>query len=169
MKYTLRIMDSLLDGVRADLRRPHSFAAERVGFMVCKFASSENDSTMLAFDYIAVADDTYIDDHRFGALVSSAGFLPALQRTLTEKVSICHVHLHDHSGRVRFSRPDEQETARFMPDFLKVRADAPHCALVVGKEHIWGRCWSDRARPGTVIDAIHVVGAPLITSGADYD
>ena len=169
MTVTLRIMDRLLDRVRADLRRPHAFAAERVGFIVCKSACNADDWTMLAHDYLKVENEAYINDPRFGALLSSTGFLPALQRALAERVTICHVHLHDLAGRVRFSRPDERESAKFMPDFLKVRPDVPHCALVIGQEHIWGRYWIDRTKPGAIVEAIHVVGAPLLTCGTDYD
>ena len=164
MPAIFRIMDTLVDRVRVDLRRHHPFAAERVGFILCKVAKSSDGWTILGYDYLGIADDAYIDDPHFGATISSAGFLPALQATLTNPISICHVHLHDHKGPTRFSGPDERESARFMPDFLKIRPTMPHSAVVIGKDHLWGKCWTDRRRPGEIISEFQIVGAPLSAS-----
>jgi hypothetical protein len=161
---TLRIPDTLLTRVRSDLRRSHPFAGERVGFILCRAAAGPCGWTILAYGYQSIPDDAYVDDPRYGATVSSVGFLPALQAAYAEPISVCHVHLHDHSGPTRFSRPDERESAQFMPDFLKVRPGLPHSAIVVGKDHLWGKCWTDRETPSVVISELHVVGAPILTS-----
>jgi hypothetical protein len=166
---TFRIVDSLLARIRGDLRRAHPFAAERVGFVLCRVATGTEGWTILAYDHLSIADDSYIDDPRFGAVISSAGFLPPLQAAYEHPICICHAHLHDHPGRTRFSGPDEVESARFMLDFLKVRPDLPHCAVVIGEDHLWGKYWIDPKIRGRVISEFHVVGAPLLTSWNDDD
>lgn len=166
---TFRLVGTLLERVRCDLRRPHPFAGERVGFILCKAAAGLHGWTILAFGYQTIPDDAYVDDPRYGATVSSAGFLPALQAAYTDGISVCHVHLHDHPGRTRFSRPDERESGQFMPDFLKVRPGLPHCAIVVGEDHLWGKCWTDQETPGVVISELHVAGAPILTSWNDHE
>ena len=150
MTVTFRIVDSLLESVRADLQRRHAFAGERVGFILCKAAKAAASWTVLAYDYLPVPDDAYIDDPRYGATLSSDGFLPALQKAYSEAVSVCHVHLHEHAGPTRFSRTDDRESAQFMLDFLKVRPCLPHCAIVASEDHLWGKCWTDRDKAGVV-------------------
>ena len=70
MKATLRITRVLLADIQRDLERPHDFASERVGFVFCRFGSTGAAGlVVLAHEYMPVADDHYIDDARFGALI----------------------------------------------------------------------------------------------------
>ena len=80
-------------------------------------------------------------------------------------LSVIHVHLHEHSGRPGFGGVDSRETRAFMPDFLKVRGDQPHAALILSADEAVGRIWvRDRATSqpinmisfiGTVITKVH--------------
>jgi hypothetical protein len=75
-------------------------------------------------------------------------------------VSILHVHLHEHAGIPRFSSIDDHESARFVPDFLKVRATMPHGAIVLSNDAACGRCWTSRTQPSLAITDFQFVGAP---------
>jgi len=69
----------LLDRVRADLRRPHPFAHERVGFISAKAgALPAGGLTVMGVDYHPVDDDHYLNDPSIGAMMGSA----AISRTL---------------------------------------------------------------------------------------
>ena len=127
MRAVLKAVDRLLDRVRVDLARPHEFAAERVGFLVCRPASLMPEGVViLAHDYRPIEDADYIDDPTVGAMMGPAAIRKALEFALNNQVGIFHVHMHDHTGRPRFSRTDASESAKFVPDFWNVRPEMPH-------------------------------------------
>ena len=166
MKVQLRITGSLIEKARADLARRHTYAHERVAFVTCKFGGLSNgDVVMLAQAYYPVADDDYVRDPRFGALIGSGAFRKALQVAYTDKVGLLHTHLHPHLGVPRPSRIDLQETAKFVPDFFNVRPTLLHGALILSLDALSGRVWTSAQRPPTPIAQITIVGAPIVTFG----
>jgi hypothetical protein len=162
MRVAFKITRQLFRAVQADLRRPHPFAAERVGWLRCRVGNdTAGGLIVLAHDYHPVADADYVDDPSVGAMMGSAAIRKALQLALSDNVSMFHVHLHDHRGRPGFSGTDAQESAKFVPDFWHVRPGMPHGALVFSQDSMYGRCWY----PGGKIVAIAevtIVGAPLV-------
>jgi hypothetical protein len=160
MRVVFKITRRLLGGVLVDLRRAHTFAAERVGWLRCRVADSSTAVLVLAHDYVPVEDGDYVEDPSVGARMSSAAIRKALQLALNTKVAMFHVHLHDHRGGTRFSRVDAVEAAKFVPDFWHVRPDMPHGALVFSRDWAVGRCWCPGGKV-VDIDEIVVVGAPL--------
>lgn len=161
MRFTFKITRHLLERIRADLRRTHAHALERVGFITCRFALiGGHDLLCLAHGYLPVADEDYIEDKRFGALIGSAAFRKAMQLAYTQDVGLFHVHLHDHDGVPLPSGIDERETAKFVPDFFHVRPNLPHGAIVLSSDSLSGRIWLNNAKPQAFHD-LTVVGAPL--------
>lgn len=156
----LKLPASLLDVVRTDLRRPHPFAHERVGFLKARQGALPNGGVLLiAWDYLVVPDDDYIEDESVGARITDVGFRPARQAALSERMSILHVHLHDFPGRARPSGTDAREAAHFMPDFVKLAPAVPHAAVILSSESASGRAWyGGNVAP---IASITLVGAPL--------
>jgi hypothetical protein len=162
-----RVTGRLLDHVRADLCRPHAFAAERVGFMYCRFGRiGARGLVILAFDYEPVDDANYIDDPAFGAVINSTAFRSALGRALREAVGVFHVHMHDHSGLPAPSRADLRETARFVPDFFHARPSLPHGALILSRDRLSARVWFKKQTSPVAVENARVVGAPLVAFGA---
>ena len=158
----LKITRSLLDRVRTDLRRQHSFAFERVGFLTCRFARTPTGSLLiLASGYEPVADEDYIDDPGFGALIGSAAFRKALQVAYSEKVGLFHVHAHDGFDTPKPSRIDVRESARFVPDFFNVQPRLPHGVLILSSNAIWGRAWLPEGRTPEPINCFSLVGTPM--------
>ena len=147
----------------ADLLRPHPFAAERVGFIACKPAASRSGTLLLAADYRPVADEDYVPDMRVGAMMGPAAIRKALQWAYNVRLSIIHVHLHDHDGAPGFSTTDLRETAKFVPDFFHVRPDLPHGALVLSRDSAIARCWLIPGAPPVWAEKVTIVGSPLIT------
>ena len=162
MKVLFKVVDRLLERVRYDLARPHEFAAERVGFFVCRPASIAPEGVViLAHDYKPVEDQDYIDDPSVGAMMGPHAIRKALEFALNNKVGMFHVHMHEHIGRPRFSRVDYSESAKFVPDFWNVRPEMPHGALVASKDSLYGLCWYPGISTPAEIDEFVVVGSPM--------
>lgn len=141
MNIIFRAQASFIKQVRADLRRPHPFAAERVGFMTMRAAAAGDAVLLLPQDYHPVADEDYVRDPSVGAMLGQEALRKALEIALLSKVGIVHVHMHDFPGHLWFSRTDLREQLKFMPDFFKVCRKMPHAAVVLGPTVAAGRVW----------------------------
>jgi hypothetical protein len=162
MKVAFRLTRNLLGEVINDLRRPHQFAAERVGFLSCRVGSLKPSGwIILAHAFYPVSDDDYLDDPSVGAMMGSAAIRKAMQIALNNDVGIFHVHMHEHRGSPRFSGTDLRETAKFVPDFWHVRPHMIHGAIVISLDSIAGLCWHPQRAAPICISAFSVVGAPM--------
>jgi len=141
MNIIFRATTPFIKRVHVDLRRPHAFAAERVGFMTMRAAASGSTLLLLPQDYYPVADGDYVRDPSVGAMLGQEALRKALEIALLNKVGIAHVHMHDFPGRLWFSRTDLREQLKFMPDFFKVCRTMPHAAVVLGPSAAAGRTW----------------------------
>lgn len=162
MKVHFKITQVMLEAVRSDLFRRHSFAFERVGFITCRFAMTASGALLaLAHGYHPVADEDYIDDSAYGALIGSAAFRAAMQVSYTQRVGLFHIHMHGGRGRPLPSSTDLRETARFVPDFFHVQPALPHGAVILSGDSISGRVWISKGGRPQSVDRFSIVGAPL--------
>jgi hypothetical protein len=165
MTTLLRMQMGLIDAVRGDLRRPHRFAAERVGFLACRAARlSARGLMILATDYRPVADDDYVKDRTVGAMMGPRAIRLAMQLALNggqEDISIFHIHMHDWVGYPGFSRIDLTESAKFVPPFFNVAPAMPHGIIVLSRDRAAGLCWRAPGLRPQPIDRFSIVGAPL--------
>lgn len=146
----------------ADLRRPHDLAKERVGFFSCRQASLAGGGLLLlAEDYHPVADAHYLPPLMGAVTIGPEAIRDALQIALTKTASIVHVHLHDHSGATRFSKIDNSENAKLIPDFFNVAPDVPHGAVALSQTHAFGQLWDRQYAPPRTFDQIVAIGAPI--------
>jgi hypothetical protein len=165
MNIHFKLTTGLLDTIRADLRRPHPFADERAGFIACKPSACRGGILVLAHTYIALEDEWYDDDPRFGCVFNSHAMRVAMQFALTHDASMFHVHLHDHDGLPWFSRPDLRESRRFVPDFWNVRPTLPHGTLVLSTDGAAGLCWYPRREKPIRMRRITALGFPITLLG----
>jgi hypothetical protein len=162
MKITFKITHSLFKIICEDLHRPHPFAAERVGFIACRFGLlPQNHLLILAHDFLQVRDDNYINDCRYGALIGPKGFSKAFDFAFKNEVGIFHVHLHPQNGQPRFSAIDKREMTKFVPDFFNVRPHLPHGGLVFSFNSIAGQCWIRQNTHSIPINNFYIIGAPV--------
>jgi hypothetical protein len=166
MTIVFRAQRDFLDRVRRDLDRPHPFAAERVGFLVCS-AGHLNDGglVILAAEYDPVADEDYVNDRSVGAMMGPGAIRKAIQRAYNagaEDLSLFHVHMHEHRGLPGFSGIDLAENRKFVPDFFNVAPTMPHGAVVLSRDLAVGLCWRTQNAKPVPIDRFASVGAPLI-------
>ena len=163
MKTALRCARPFLDRVHSDLDRRHAFAAERVGFIACKTARIDGGLLLLGHEYMPVADEDYEDDSdpAVGAMMGAAAIRKALQHAYFNDVAMLHVHRHEHTGVPRFSPVDLRESAKFVPDFWKVRRGVPHGTLVLSRDALFGLCWDPESGKPEPIAQISIIGRPL--------
>lgn len=161
MKILFRITRELLTEIHENLTRPHAFAAERVGFISCGVGKlADGGLILLAQKFHPVVDTDYINDPRVGAMMGPGAIRAALQFAYQQPVSMFHVHRHEHHGHPRFSRVDLSESARFVPDFWKVRPDFPHGVIVLSHDSMAGLCWHPGTKSPVPINSFAVVGRP---------
>jgi hypothetical protein len=161
MRVRFKITTALLASIRADLRRPHAFAFERVGFVLAGVAQSAAGVLILAQEYQPVAEDDYLPDPSVGAMMGPEAIRKAMEWALMKKVSIFHVHSHGGRGIPGFSTVDVRESAKFVPDLLKVAPHMVHGAMVLSDDAALGRFWAfGHDGPRDVSECIEV-GMPM--------
>ena len=163
MRVTVRLPRPLLDEVRADLVKPHRFAAERVGFLYGRLChAGEGRKLVLMTGYATVSDDRYIDDPSAGARIDSHAIREAMQGVLDRGEGAFHVHLHDHRGTPRLSPMDRAEIPRLIPSFRAVGPQLAHGLIILSRD----RCIADVWLPGSIkpveAERVAVVGYPLL-------
>ena len=161
MSITFKIAHRLLDQVRADLTRRHSFAYERMGFISCCAIGSPSRLVVLADEYHCILDDHYVRDPKVGARMGSDAIRTALQVALDRRRGMFHIHLHDHFGVPAFSGVDVREHRRFVPDFFSVAPAMPHGALVLSRNSATGTVCTNLVPTFLPIDEFLVVGRPI--------
>ena len=160
MNIRFKITAELLAKIRADLHRPHQFAAERVGFISVGMASSRDGIVLLAQGYRAVAEEDYVPDDAVPVMMGPGAIRKAMQWALTNKVGIFHVHTHGGTSIPFFSSIDLQESAKFVPSFLNVAAERAHGAIVLSETAARGQVWLGRdGRPVDISEFVEI-GAP---------
>lgn len=162
MKILFKIAGQLLHSIRADLVRPHAFAAERVGFISCRVGGLKPSGVIiLAQDYHPVADVDYLEDMTVGAMMGAGAIRKALEYAYNHKVSMFHVHLHANFGLPKFSKTDLRESEKFVPDFWNVRPEMPHGAIILSYNSIAGRCWYPGKKKPLQMQRFQIVGFPI--------
>lgn len=162
MSWTLRITRALLDDIRADLRRPHPFAAERVGFVHCRLGNEQGGTLLvLPFGYVAVPDSQYVRDGAVGARISGDAIRDAMGAALAGALCVLHVHLHEHAGRPHFSRTDLREYPPLISALQNAGPMCPHGALLLSDDHLdcllWRRGRVEPLGEGRIV----VAGRPM--------
>lgn len=167
MKVIFRILARDLEDIRRDLDRPHAFAAERVGFICCRFGRLPGGGVVaLAADYLSVVDEDYVDALGYGALMGERAIRTAMQYAYRNEVGMFHVHSHGGRGRPQFSLTDQREMPKFVPDFFNVRGDLPHGAVVLSNDSMHGYYWRPGRREKATISAFVVAGPSTRTLGS---
>lgn len=158
-----KMTTSLLRSIRADLRRPHPYAHERVGFLGAGLSLTESHCTLLAHSYQTVPDAEYLDDPSVGAMLGPDAMFKAVAWAHETKLALFHIHEHGGTGIPRFSGVDLREARKFVPDFFKFRPECPHGTLVLSNDAAFGHVWLGKQNGPHAIGKFSVVG-PRIQS-----
>jgi hypothetical protein len=161
MNIRFKITSALLTTIRIDLRRPHPFAHERVGFIAAGLASAHDELLILVRGYRPVLDDEYLRDPSVGAMMGDQAIRRARQWAMDGRAAIFHVHSHGGRGVPGFSGVDIRENAKFIPNFVSVAPQCVHGAIVLSDTAAFGRVWLGRAEPHPFITNFSEVGMPI--------
>lgn len=162
MRTVFKLSRPLFTQALCDLRRPHPFASERVGFFSCRVGGLKPFGwVILAEDFQPVSDENYVEDRTVGAMMNADAIRKAMQVAMNNRCCMFHVHVHEHRGTPRFSAIDRSETAKFIPDFWHVCPQLIHGAIIFSKDSMAGLCWHPRSRVPLRISEFSVVGSPM--------
>lgn len=161
----IRLARSLYEQVKTDLRRPHPFAAERVGYLFTRTGTGPEGITLLfPVEYLALPDDLYVEvaDPQVGAAISGAAIRSAMQRVLDTDMGALHVHLHAHPGSPLFSRIDWRDLPGMAQSLHNANPYRIHGALLLSTDAITGAVWlSGPLGSAPVVPRVSLVGYPL--------
>jgi hypothetical protein len=167
MKARIKIPNSMLDAIRADLARPHSFAHERVGFLTAGAARVRDGGLLLlARTYRPVDEEDYVPDRCVGVKIGSDAMRKALEAAYQPRSALLHIHTHGGCGRPEFSMTDLRSGAEFVPGFFHAVSRMPHGMLVLSDDSATGLLWFGPKDRGTYAVEFVGVGAPYRKFGS---
>lgn len=139
-KLEVRLSSALYELMLADLRRPHEFAGERVGFAVGAWEPDAGQTELvLLSEYEPVSELDYIDDPKVVVRIGSNAIRNAMQIALDGRASnrsVFHVHLHDFPGIPVPSRIDAREIPPMVQSISRVSPSIPHGFLILSPESL---------------------------------
>lgn len=166
----IRLSKVLVEEMKADLRRPHPFAAERVGFLSVATGRGEGgEFLVLGLEYRPVAEDHYFEDSHVGVKIGVGAIREVVDRVRLGGRGVFHVHLHEHRGAPAFSYTDRREQPRLVESLRRLGGHVPHGMLVLSDDSASAWIWlpgaSTRVRP----KMITIVGYPMTFIASDVD
>jgi hypothetical protein len=162
----IRLAGPLYECAKADLARPHPFAAERVGFLFTRIGTGSQGTTLLfPVDYISLRDDQYVDenDPLIGAAIAGDAIRSAMQHVLNTEMGALHVHMHaHHRGQPYFSSIDWHDLPGIVQSLQNANPQLIHGALLFSQDTVTGALWppeQDMCKP--LIPRVSIVEYPL--------
>lgn len=155
MKLTVTLHQTML----ADLRRPHAFAAERVGFCSVRQTQTCDGILLLVEQYFPVDDQHYINDPYVGAKIGEPALTKAMHHAYYGRdtgTGVFHVHLHEHAGPTGMSYQDRSSIPAVVDGFRQVNSKAPHGLIIFSADHAYVRCTA--AGSDDELQAVSIVG-----------
>jgi hypothetical protein len=157
----IRLTRELYAEMQTDLRRPHAFAGERIGFTFGRLANASSDWLLIILTrYVPLADDRYVPDPGIGARFDGQAVQFAMQEVVTNDEGCFVVHLHEGRGRPSFSFTDQAELPPVARSFRNVGRQHPHGLLLLSDD---SAC-ADVVMPGCKDPEparINIVGFPM--------
>lgn len=158
----MKIPTSVREAMLTDLRRPHAWAFERVGFLYTRSKELKDGTTLiLATGYKPVDDDDYIQDDSVCARINSDSIRKAMQEIFDKKCGCFHVHLHDHSGKPGPSFTDLAGLPGVAKSFSNISGTQLNGYLILSKDSFYTQVWNADKKTFLSPFQISVIGYPL--------
>lgn len=159
----LRIPEKIHKQILSDLKRAHSFALERIGFISSNHKVLKNGNVIILItEYFPVKDEHYINDPEVGARINSDAIREALQRILDSKVGCFHVHYHSFSSnKPEFSGTDLKDNPEIIKAFKYADKSQFHGMIVLGKSGINALVYLSQKDTWVPVTKTIVVGYPM--------
>jgi len=134
----IRIPNTMLNLIKNDLRRPHDFAFERIGFIGSRHKVLSTGTTIIFMtDYFPVPDNQYINDPDVGARINSTAIRESLQRIIDHKIGVFHTHYHTFSANSpEFSFTDMKDNPEIIKSFGYADKKQVHGMIVLGNSEM---------------------------------
>lgn len=146
-----------------DLKKPHPFAYERVGFLYTKSKLLVNNTLLvLGVDYIPADDHDYIKDKSVGAKVNSTAIRKAMQGILDRKGGGFHVHLHEHSGVPSPSSTDKKGLKGIVESFSNISGKQANGILILSEDSFYASVKFGKEKYFVEPESILIVGSPML-------
>lgn len=159
----IRIPKSIHRQMLDDLRRPHDYAFERVGFLVTRSVNIESDVTLIiGVSYLPVADENYIHDDSVGAKINSTAIRIAMQTSLDNKSGCFHVHLHDHSGKPGPSYTDEKDLPKVASSLANIAQHQTNGYLILSSDSAYASVLLPAEKVFYQASRFSVIGSPML-------
>lgn len=133
--------EGLFDEITQDLIRSHSFAFERVGYVLGEI---KNDVLVLG-EWMKFEDFFYVENDDVGARIGREGMTFLMKKVVSSKKHFFHTHLHDFQNTPTFSGVDMRSLLEVTPSLFDFSGFGPHGALLIGRESsrlIW---WNEKS------------------------
>ena len=158
----VRLQKTLVEEMKADLRRPHPFAAERVGFLLVATGRGEGGELLiLGLEYRPVDEEHYIEDATVGVKIGVRAIRAAIDRVRLSRRGLFHVHLHDHRGVPGLSSTDRREQPRLVESLRRVGTSFPHGMIVLSDDSAAAWVWLPGEPTPVRPTSISIVGYPM--------
>jgi hypothetical protein len=158
----IRLSRVLVEEMKTDLRRPHPFAAERVGFLSVATGRGEGGELLvLGLEYLPVKEDHYVEDPTVGVKIGVGAIRGAIDRVRLSRRGLFHVHLHEHRGVPRFSSTDRHEQPRLVESLRRVGGRVPHGMVVLSDDSATAWVWLPGEPQPVRPRSITIVGYPM--------
>lgn len=162
MSVQIRLTRSLHNAIQADLRRPHPFAGERVGFLYGRQAQAGAGRLLILMTaYVPLGDERYVADPKVGARIDSTAIRSAMQGVIDRNEGVFHTHLHAWPGRPGFSRTDLAELPRLVSSFQTVGRSHAHGLFLLSDDQAYAQVWLPDRKTPTAASRINFVGFPM--------
>jgi hypothetical protein len=162
MSLHIRLPRSLNDAMQADLRRPHPFAHERVGFLYGRLANAGADRPLILMTgYPPLDDERYLPDPSVGARIDSAAIRSAMQGVLDRGEGVFHAHLHAWPGKPAFSLTDRAELPRLVSSFQTIGRAHAHGLFLFSDDEACAEVWLPGRKTPLQASRINLVGFPM--------
>lgn len=133
----IKLPRSLHNQIMTDLQRRHSFAGERIGFLLCRSLSAGGKKIFYGFDYRPVHDGDYIMDETVGARIGGNAIRMAMGLAIEHNCSVFHVHTHGTLSAPCPSGTDLLECPGIARSIHNAFPKVPHGWLILGREGVF--------------------------------
>lgn len=158
-----RIPKFVYELMQEDLRKPHPFAYERVGFLFTKTILLFDTSYLIvATDYLPIADEDYIEDMNVGAKINSNSIRTAMQGIVDRNGGCFHVHLHNHSGKPYPSFTDQESLPGIVNSFSNIASKQANGILILSRDGFYTDIKYGNETQTYKANTISVVGYPFL-------
>lgn len=139
----IHIPQNLFDSAVNDIKRPHEFAFERVGYFLGKHDNNEN--KVMIDDWYTFEDSMYEQNDEVGARIGSVGMKSLMVKALSTNKVFFQFHLHDFAEIPDFSFVDLKSLKEIVPALFSFSTAKLHGALVGNEEHITALIWPTKS------------------------